>query len=123
MCGVALISAMLIAALRKGNAELSVMLKIVSGVIMAAVAVSAISPIVEFVRSVSSLGNGQIAEYAEFMLRVLCVALLTHICATVCRDCGEGSLSGYIELGGKVEIIVLTLPHISSIIDTAVGMI
>lgn len=122
MCGIALVSAMLIAAIRKGNAEISVLLKVISGVVLAAVAISSISPVVEFVRSLSAIGDGQLLGYAEFLLRVLCIALLTHICATVCRDCGEASLSGYLELGGKVEIIILTLPYISGIIDTAVGM-
>ena len=122
MCGIALVSAMLIAAIRKGNAEIAVLLKVISGVVLAAVAISSISPVVEFVRSLSAIGDGQLLGYAEFLLRVLCIALLTHICATVCRDCGEASLSGYLELGGKVEIIILTLPYISGIIDTAVGM-
>jgi len=59
----------------------------------------------------------------EGMLRVLAVAMVTHICATICRDCGEATLGGYLELGGKVEIIVLTLPMIKDIVGTMVGIL
>jgi stage III sporulation protein AD len=121
MSGVALMSAMLIAVLRRMGSELSVMLKAVSGVAVAAVCLLAISPAVELVREIAALSESA-ASYAEFMLRVLSVAIMTHVCATVCRDCGEGSLGSYVELGGKVEIIVLSLPYIKGIMESAVGM-
>jgi stage III sporulation protein AD len=118
----ALVSAMLIAILRRTGSEMSVMLKLVAGVAVAAVAISAISPAVEFIREIAALGE-EVTGYAEFMLRVLSVAIMTHVCATVCRDCGEGSLASYVEFGGKIEIILLSLPYIKGIIDSAVGMI
>jgi stage III sporulation protein AD len=57
------------------------------------------------------------------MLRVLAVAIVTHVCANICRDCGEGTVAGYLEIGGKVEIIALSLPTLKRLIELAVGMI
>ena len=64
-----------------------------------------------------------LSESVELMLRVLATAIVTHVCAAVCRDSGEGTIGSYVEIGGKVEIVLLTLPMIKKIIDLAVGMI
>jgi len=119
--GVALIAAMLITLFRKWGSDFSTLLKVTAGAIVAAVCVSGIAPIVEYVRE---LGETALPwETVEGMLRVLAVAMVTHICATICRDCGEATLGGYLELGGKVEIIVLTLPMIKDIVGTMVGIL
>ena len=123
ICGIALLSAMLIATLKKFGSEMSTLLKLVSGVVVAAACVASLSPVIDFVREVSALGGGRIGEYTLFLLKILGVAITVHICATVCRDCGEPSLAGYIEFGGKVEVIILSLPYISEIIETSVGLL
>lgn len=119
--GVALIAAMLITLFRKWGSDFSTLLKVSAGAIVAAACVSGIAPIVEYVRE---LGEASLPwETVEGMLRVLAVAMVTHICATICRDCGEATLGGYLEFGGKVEIIVLTLPMIKDIVETMVGIL
>jgi stage III sporulation protein AD len=56
------------------------------------------------------------------LLRVLCVAVITHVAANVCRDCGEATLAGYAELGGKIEILLLSLPLIEGIVGTVIEL-
>ncbi|MBE6685222.1 MAG: hypothetical protein E7592_06185 [Ruminococcaceae bacterium] len=119
--GVAVIAAMLITLLRKWGSDFSTLLKVAAGAIVAAACVGGIAPIIEYVRE---LGETALPwETVEGMLRVLAVAMVTHICATICRDCGESTLGGYLELGGKVEIIVLTLPMIKEIVEMTVGIL
>ena len=119
--GVAVIAAMLITLLRKWGSDFSTLLKVAAGAIVAAACVGGIAPIIEYVRE---LGETALPwETVEGMLRVLTVAMVTHICATICRDCGESTLGGYLELGGKVEIIVLTLPMIKGIVEMAVEIL
>ena len=116
-----MIAAMLITLLRKWGSDFSTLLKVAAGAIVAAACVGGIAPIIEYVRE---LGETALPwETVEGMLRVLTVAMVTHICATICRDCGESTLGGYLELGGKVEIIVLTLPMIKGIVEMTVGIL
>ena len=122
ICGLALTSALLISLLRKWGADVASLLKLGAGVALAAVCVGAITPIVGFIEEISA-GKSEILEAAEFMLRVLAVALIVQFSANACRDCGEATLASYIELGGKVEIILLSLPLVREIIAVSVGMI
>lgn len=71
----------------------------------------------------SRLFDGQTAQYLAVMLKGLGVALLTHVCSTVCRDCGRGSIADWVELAGKLEILLLCFPLIDEIVTTAVGLL
>ena len=123
VCGIALLSAVLLSILKRFGNESAVLLKITAGVVAAALCFASLSPIIDFIRELSGIGGEDTAMWAEFMLRVLSVAVITHICSAVCKDCGETSLAGYIEIGGKVEIIILSLPYVREIIDTSVGLL
>ena len=73
--------------------------------------------------SFSEMFGGQSAEYVAVMLKGLGVALLTHVCASVCRDCGRGSVADWVELAGKLEILIMCFPLIGEIVTTAVGLL
>lgn len=123
-CGLAVISALLIALLKKWNADLAVFVKIAAGVLLVAACIASVAPIVEYVSELAAFGErNEMLTAAEFMLRVLAAAIVTHICANICRDCGEATLASYMELGGKMEIVLLSLPLVKEIIDVSVGML
>ena len=124
-CGLAVMSAVLVLILKRWNGDVAVCIKIICGVGLAALCLSGLTPVIEYLREIGAQGGNSeaLGESASLMLRVLAVALVTHISANICRDCGEGTLAGYLEIGGKVEIIILSLPTLKSIIDIAVGML
>jgi stage III sporulation protein AD len=63
--------------------------------------------------------SSALSEYAGILIKALGIAVLTHITAEVCRDCGDASAASYVELAGKFEILLLSLPLVSSILGTA----
>ncbi len=124
ICAVAAVASMLILLVKKWGGELGVMLKIASAITLAVICFGALSPAIEYIRELATLGEGEgLVESAEFMLQVLAVAMVTHVSANVCRDCGEATLGTYVELGGKVEIILLSLPLIKSMIELTVELL
>ena len=123
--GAAIFGAFVIMILKKESADSALTLRMVVGVVLAISCVSLINPIASYVLE---LGDGLYPESGAanavtVLLKALGVSLLTHICATVCRDSGEGSIAQYVELAGKIEIILLSLPLIGEIIDIALGLI
>lgn len=64
-----------------------------------------------------------VSEYVGCVMRAVGVALLSRLCSDVCRDCGEPTLAGGVELAAKLEILLLSLPLIRRIIDFAKEMI
>ena len=122
--GAAVLCTFAVLAIKKGSSDTALVLKMIGGVILAAAAVAMMTPVIDFVRELTeiSLSDGM-HEAIGVLLRVLGIALLTHICATVCRDAGEGSLAYYVELGGKAEMIICALPLFKKIIEVATGLL
>ena len=63
------------------------------------------------------------SEYAAIMLKGLGAAILTHICALTCRECGKSYLANTVELAGKLEILILCIPLIKRITETAIALL
>ena len=118
--GIAILAAMLCLLLKKWNAETSTLVKVIGGIVICGISLGAISPIINYMYELSQMSG--MNEQISVLLRVLFVAVITHVAANVCRDCGEATLAGYAELGGKIEILLLSLPLIEGIVGTVIEL-
>ena len=123
--GAAVLSVLSIVIIRKQSPDTALSLRLVATVALASVCIFVITPIIEYVKELSdSIGNSEkLAAACEVLLKALGISILTHVTATVCRDSGEGSIAYYVELGGKAEILLLSLPLIREMIDMTVGLL
>ena len=80
-------------------------------------AISTASPLVAFLSEL--IKNDAVSSYAELLLKALGIAVLTQCCSELCRECGEGSAGSGVELIGKIEILLLSLPLINEILESA----
>ncbi len=81
---------------------------------------SGIGDIVDFVRTLD-YGEAQ-GSLVEAVLKSVGVLLVCEISADICERSGEPSLSKLIILAGKVEIMLIGLPLIRTVIDTAMSL-
>ena len=121
ICGIASLAAFLCLILKKWNADASVLVRLIAGVVISTACIGAMSPITQLVYT---LGESEVlSSYSGVLLRVLAVAIVTHVTAGICRDCGETTLASYAELGGKIEILILCLPLMREIIERAMELL
>ena len=110
----------LILVLKKSNAESALLLKAICVVALGGVSVMALSPVVEYMYELSeSIELGISVSVIGVLLKALSIALVSYICASVCRDCGEGNVAYFVELGGKIEILLLSLQLIGELVSVA----
>lgn len=123
--GGAMLCVIVILILKKESPDSAVTLRMIAGVGLAITCILAMSPIIEYVEELGGSFGAmeEISVSASVLLKALGISLLTHVCATVCRDCGEGSVAYYVELGGKIEIIILSLPLLKQMIDLILGLL
>ena len=57
------------------------------------------------------------------MIKALGISYLTQITSSVCMDCGENGLAGSIENVGRIELLLLALPLLGEILNTAEAML
>ena len=116
ICFFAILSTVVGVVIKHLKPEFSPFVRIAGSVVVSTLAVSIILPIVTYITSLfegSSLG-----EYGGAVIKALGIALLTQICADICRDSGEGSAASGVELMGRLEILLLCLPMLEGILST-----
>ena len=118
MAGVAAVCLAVI--LRKWNADFLPLIRLAATVLFAGVILSLASPLVSYLKQLTE--ETGIAAYAAFLLKALGIAILTQVCADICRDAGESGIGGGLELAGKVEILLLCLPLMGELFSTAKGL-
>ena len=58
-------------------------------------------------------------EALKIMVKVFSVLTISSIAGDICRDNGEGSLAGVVELGGKIKSGSICIPVLTSVITVA----
>lgn len=64
--------------------------------------------------------NGQ---FLGILLKITGIAFLTEFAVSVCKDSGETAIASKVDLGGKVIIIAISIPIISSLLETIVKVL
>ncbi len=62
-------------------------------------------------------------ENVFIVIKAMGVALITNFGVDICKDNGENSLAGNLELCGKLTMLVLVIPMMKAIIELAVKLI
>lgn len=123
LCGVAMVCAMLLTLLKKWGAELAVLLKLAGGIVLGGLCFGMLSPVINYLGELCrETAMESLIPSVALLLRVLCVATVTHVTSSVCRDCGEATLAYYAELGGKLEILILCLPVMRDLVDSVLTL-
>ena len=117
ICMLAMLALSAAVILKQWRSDLLPLLRMGATVLLCSLLLVAVTPLVEFLRELTEMTA--ITEYTGFLFRALGVAFLTQCCADLCRECGEGGLASGVEIAGKAEILVLSLPLIEEILTTA----
>ena len=112
---------LIVLTIRRMREDFAPALAIAATIAMLAVLLRLAMPVLDFTKSLAnSYGMG---GYLGIMMKALGIALCSRVCAEICRDCGENSIAVKVELGGKVGILLLSLPLLQQIVKSIDGLV
>ncbi|HLR15603.1 MAG TPA: stage III sporulation protein AD [Bacillota bacterium] len=117
-----ILTAILYVILKDLHPSIAYLLVIVSGIIIFISIIEQISAVFEFIHFISGQANIE-HVYVETILKVIGIAYIVEIGASMTRDAGLSSLATKIELAGKIFIIILAIPIIKSLIETILAFL
>ncbi len=124
MGGMALLALTALLILRQQKPEWAPFLRIAATVLALGGILSAMAAVLSVVEGFSDLvGGGVDAETRRILYKALGLALLTEAAASICRDSGETGLAGWVEMAGKLEILLLSLPLVRTVVETVVTLL
>lgn len=115
--GIGLISLIIIIILKQYRPEFAVYVSILAGVFILILSISQISGVINLLKSLASKANIN-SEFLGIILKITGIAILTEFAVSICQDSGESSIANKIDIGGKVMIITISIPIISSLLET-----
>lgn len=102
--------------LRQYNKELCILTAAVTSIFLFSYTITYIRSFFELIQSyLNQIQNGGL--YFSVLCKVLITAYMADFTAQLCKDAGETSIAGKVELAGKVIICIVAAPIIISVLE------
>ena len=116
------ISLVLIVVFEKVNKEYSTIITIISSIVIFSVVVAKLDSIISLLNElVEEAGINK--NYLTVLLKVTGISYIVELAKNICIDAGSNSLATKLEMAGKVSVVVLTIPVITSVIEMIVSIV
>lgn len=122
LAGIGIVIALISQMLKRYNPELAMGISLCAGIFIALLVVAQIVTVVGQVEAIFSK-TGLSSDYSVILLKSLGICFLAQFASDACRDVGESSLAGKIELAGRTAVVVLALPLFQAVLNIAVELI
>ena len=119
---VGILGVMLAILLKKQHPEFSILISIIAGVLIFMMALPMLAEAVGFLRHLGGMAAG-LGEYTWLALRVIGVAYMAELGASVCNDANETAIAAKIDLAGRVIILIMAMPVIADIVRIVTGLL
>ena len=120
--GVGLIALIIIIIVRQYKPEFTLYISLLAGAIILLFLLDKIDAIVSLLTSLANktaINN----EFLVLLIKITGIAFLTEFAVSVCKDSGESAIANKIDMGGKVIIVSMSIPIISSLLETVVEIL
>lgn len=120
--GIGLISLVIILILRQYKPEYAIYVSLISGILILTLSLGELTGIINLLKDISSRANIN-TKYMTLLLKITGIAFLTEFAVSISKDSGETAIANKIDLGGKVLIIVISIPIITALLETVLKII
>ena len=121
ICIAAVAATILAVTLKRYNPEISMLLAIGAGVIIFVLVLNQIPQALSQINTLLSRA-GMPLQYGQVLFKALGICFLCQFSSDACKDAGQSALASKVDLAGKLMIVLLALPMLEDIINTAVAL-
>lgn len=102
--------------LRKDKSEFSMLLILTACLLISTLALWKIQDVIEFLGSLRQyLDSGGV--YLKILLKMVGITYVAEFGANLCRDAGYSAVAGQIEFYGKLMLLAVSLPILTSLFE------
>lgn len=120
--GVSIFAVIMIIILKNYRPEMALVLSIITGIGIMLYAISKMSSVINVLNDLVSK-SGVNTDFLLIIIKVIGIAYIVEFGKNVCIDAGQSSIATKLEMAGKVVIVVLTIPLVSSLVNVLVGLV
>ena len=120
IAGLCVVCLLPIVLLRKSVPEVALLLTIAVLAVVMVQCLSAAAPVLERLRALFARAGIETA-YISVLLRTLAAALVTRLCADVCKDGGSQAMASAVETAGAFTVLLIALPLLEAVVELLLG--
>ena len=117
--GIGFTALIVIILLKQYKPEFAVYVSLIAGAITLFLVFSKLDGIIDLLQSLANTA-GVNSQFLSILIKITGIAVLTEFAVSICNDSGESAIASKVDLGGKVIIISLSIPIISSLLETVI---
>lgn len=120
--GIGIVALIMIIVLKQYKPEFAVYISLIAGVLILFLALDKLIGIVSLIEELSNKA-GINHEFLGILFKITGIAFLAEFAVSLCKDLGETAIANKIDLGGKVLIIAISIPIISSLLENVLKIL
>ncbi len=119
--GIGIVAAILSVTIKDERPEIGALISISAGLAIFFLIAQKLPYIVDTFNKI--IGKTRIDTlFVSTLVKIIAIAYITEFGSHICKDMGEDTIASKIELGGKVIIMILGLPILSTLVETVLGI-
>lgn len=116
LCAIAIISVVLIITVKQQMSNISIIIALASGILIFMMIVPVLEEVLtSLLDIVETLDIG--TSNITIILKIIGISYICEFCSQICIDSGESAIASKIDLGGKVLIMVISMPIITELLS------
>ena len=119
LCGVCILLCVVAITAKEGGGRFAPLVGLAGGIFLLSFAITRYGEVIGILSDFSE--NELFSSLLSLSLRIVALCILTEVSAGICRDLGEAGLAAKMELCGRAEILLVTLPTFTRLLTVAVG--
>lgn len=120
--GLAIVVSIISAVIKQMKPEMALQLSILAGVAIFLLVMDKIGLVVDLLQKLANQANVS-SYYLLIVLKIVGVAYLAEFGSQICKDAGENSLAGKVEMAAKICVIILAMPIIVAIMESMMSLL
>lgn len=114
--GFGILATLMVVILKENSKEVAIILIIASSIILLLSTVNYLKPIVSMIENIVSNSSIE-SSYILIILKITGIAYLIEFGKDICIDVGQNSIANKMEIAGKIIIVSLSVPVITSVFE------
>ena len=119
---VGILSAVLALTIKKQSPEIAILITLAATVLIFFMVLPLLGEVIGVFNHVGQMMDGGM-RYVGLALRVVGVAYMAELGASVCNDANETAIAAKIDLAGRVIILIMAMPVIADIVRIVTGLL
>lgn len=120
--GIAFIALIIILLLKQYKPEFVLYASLAAGVLILLLVLDRLTGIIQMLTNLSNKA-GINNEFLKILIKITGIAFLTEFGVSICKDAGESAIASKVDMGGKVLIISISIPIMTTLLDTIIKIL